>query len=366
MSRRINEEEQEIAFLKNNPFNKKIILPTLINISFSKIISSYGVIALHVNDFWSFQSKDYKHFKKINFLETLFYYSVPVFALCIGATLLNFNERYSLYDYNKKRFLKVFVPLLGWNVIFYFYKSFFLRSINLGKLNFSNIWNYFFLSKIVNIYDSLHLFLLTYMLVPLLAYIDKEKKMKIYIYYFFLLLITQSIIPYLINIFRIKIVWIYTLKLGYLIYIFAGYILHNYNFLLFQKFVIYLLGAISFFIHLFGTEISFYRNRANIRLHKGYLNLPSILYSCAIFLLIKENSFLLIKYMNKNFINKIGSLTLGPFFLHRPFLETIRLFPKLYNNLIFSSLLFSLIIFCVCLLLTYILKKIPILKYLVP
>ena len=70
--------------------------------------------------------------------------------------------------------------------------------------------------------------------------------------------------------------------------------------------------------------------------------------------------------MNKNFINKIGSLTLGPFFLHRPFLETIRLFPKLYNNLIFSSLLFSLIIFCVCLLLTYILKKIPILKYLVP
>lgn len=331
MSRRINEEEQEIAFLKNNPFNKKIILPTLINISFSKIISSYGVIALHVNDFWSFQSKDYKHFKKINFLETLFYYSVPVFALCIGATLLNFNERYSLYDYNKKRFLKVFVPLLGWNVIFYFYKSFFLRSINLGKLNFSNIWNYFFLSKIVNIYDSLHLFLLTYMLVPLLAYIDKEKKMKIYI-----------------------------------IYIFAGYILHNYNFLLFQKFVIYLLGAISFFIHLFGTEISFYRNRANIRLHKGYLNLPSILYSCAIFLLIKENSFLLIKYMNKNFINKIGSLTLGPFFLHRPFLETIRLFPKLYNNLIFSSLLFSLIIFCVCLLLTYILKKIPILKYLVP
>lgn len=359
-------EEEEISYLKNNNTKKKINQPKLIAISFAKIISSYGVITLHINGFWKFHSNDSKLFMTVNFIETFFYYSVPVFVLCIGATLLNFNERYSIFEYNKKRFIKVFIPLLCWNIILCLYKVYFLKSLKFEKLNFINIWNYFFLSKISNIFNSLHIFLLTYMLIPLLAYVEKEKKMNIYLYYFFLLLFTQSVVPYLITIFRIKIAWIYKLKVGYLIYIFAGYIIHNYNFLSYQKFIIYLLGTLSFFIHLIGTKTMYFRDKAKIRLHKGYLNLPAILHSCAIFLFLKENSYFILKKVNKNIINNIASLTFGPFFLHYPILETIQIFPKLYNYLFFNTLLFSFFIFCLCLLISYILKKIPILRLLVP
>jgi hypothetical protein len=32
----------------------------------------------------------------------------------VGATLADFNERYGLFEYNKKRLIKVYIPLIGW------------------------------------------------------------------------------------------------------------------------------------------------------------------------------------------------------------------------------------------------------------
>ena len=102
----------------------------LINyISFAKIISSFGVITLHMNNgFWHYNISKKKKWIIENLYETLFYYSVPFFVLCIGATLLNFGERYGLYEYNKKRIIKVFVPLIGWTFILYLYKVYILKN----------------------------------------------------------------------------------------------------------------------------------------------------------------------------------------------------------------------------------------------
>ena len=234
----LNYENEE-----NDKFNCKIIVSShkkisenIFYISFAKIISSYGVIILHANGFWRNHSRNIGPFLILNFYESFFYYSVPVFVLCIGATLLNFNEKYDLLQYNKKRIVKVFIPLLGWNVILYFYKVYFLKNLKKENFSFSNIWNYFFLSKVYHIFDSLHIFLLTYMLIPLIAYIETSHKLKICIYYFFFLLITQAFIPYLINLLQIKIVWIYTFKIGYIIYILAGYSIHNYKFSFYLSF----------------------------------------------------------------------------------------------------------------------------------
>ena len=353
----INNEEANYLIVKKNVSNSKKGL--LIYISFTKIISSYGVIALHINKFWDFNSTNKKEWLISNFYQSLFYYPVPLFVLCIGATLLDFNEKYGLLEYNKKRFIKVFIPLLGWTLILYFYKANILNNIPKITFDFSSLWNYFFLSKIFHIFKSLHIFLLTYMLIPLLAFIEKQKKIRIFSYYFFLLLITQAAIPYLIKLFGNKIVWIYNLDIGYLIYIFAGYIIHNHKFSKIEKYMIYTLGILSFCVDFIGTKISTFKHKKINIIHKGYLNLPCILYSCALFLLIKEHCNIIFKFIKKRHINLIGSLTLGPFFLHFPVIETIIKFPE-FNNLISFNILFkSLVIFFICILLSGLLKKIP-------
>ena len=116
----------EINIEENNSLvlNKKLMLHNkqkiLDYISFAKIISSYGVISLHLNNnFFVFNQIKKKRWIIENIYETFFYYSVPFFVLCIGATLLDFNERYGILVYNKRRFVKVFIPLIGWTLILY-------------------------------------------------------------------------------------------------------------------------------------------------------------------------------------------------------------------------------------------------------
>ena len=361
----INKEEQNLLLLNEKKIPKT--QKTLEYISFIKIISSYGVITLHLNQvYWNFNSSQKKRWIIENIYECAFFYSVPFFVLCIGATLMDFKDRYGLYEYNKRRFLKVFIPLMGWTIILYFYKAYILKNIQKIPIDFHDIWNYFFLSKIYKIFHSLHIFLITYMLIPLLAFVEKSNKIMIYSYYFFLLLITQSFIPYLISLFGNKIIWIYRLNIGYLIYIFAGYIIHNNTFSQITRIIIYLLGICAFFVDLIGTKILTYKHKRIILVHKGYLNLPCILYSCAILLFIKEHSNLILMLINQKYIIKIGSLTLGPFFMHLALKETLILFPKLDRLINFNVLLNSLFIFSICIILSALLKKIPLIKILVP
>lgn len=350
---------KEKTLLKNNP-------KTLDYVSVAKIISSYGVIALHLNKFWKYDQSKKKIWVIYNFYETFFYYSVPLFTLCIGATLLNFNERYGLLEYNKKRLIKVFIPLMGWTLILYLYKVYILKNISKIPFNFIEIWNYFFLSKINKIFNSLHIFLLTYMLIPLLAYIDKENKIKIYIYYFFLLLITQSFFPYLYILSKYKLVWIYKLDIGYLIYIFAGYIIQNLTFSSLTKFLIYILGIFGFFIHLIGTRNLAFKYNKILLTHKGYLNIPCICYSCSLFLFIKEYCFIITKLINRKYLNRLGSLTLGPFFLHFTVKETLYLFPKFRKLIDFNVLFYSFVVFLICIAISSILRNIHLLKFLIP
>ena len=184
---------------KYNFQNQKITL--LDYIAIAKIISAFSVVILHTNNkFWYFDYKIYKQYWiSANVIESIFYFAVPVFILCVGATLLDFNEKYGLKEYYYKRFVKVVLPLISWNIILYFYRVYFLKNFNKQQLNFINIWNLFYKCKIYFIFHSFHHFILVYMVIPLIAYVDKSKKIKIYSYCFIALILTQSLIPYLIN-----------------------------------------------------------------------------------------------------------------------------------------------------------------------
>ena len=196
-------ENEKIAMIKmtkkNNFQNQKIKI--LDYIAIAKIISAFSVVILHTNGkFWYFDYNIYKQYWiSANAIESIFYFAVPVFILCVGATLLDFNEKYGLKEYYYKRFVKVVLPLISWNIILYFYRVYFLKNFNKQQLNFINIWNLFYKCKIYFIFHSFHHFILVYMVIPLIAYVDKSKKIKIYSYCFIALILTQSLIPYLIN-----------------------------------------------------------------------------------------------------------------------------------------------------------------------
>ena len=106
-----NLEGNNTSILNAQKKNKQKIIDYIF---FAKIISSYGVVVLHLNHFLSFNQKKEKKCIIENIYETAFYYSVPFFVLCIGVTLLDFNERYGLLEYNKKRIIYKFNKYKYW------------------------------------------------------------------------------------------------------------------------------------------------------------------------------------------------------------------------------------------------------------
>lgn len=63
-------------------------------ISVINVIACLGVVILHANGiFWQHPSGFL--WISANFLETFFYWSVPLFFMITGATLIDYNKRYS-------------------------------------------------------------------------------------------------------------------------------------------------------------------------------------------------------------------------------------------------------------------------------
>jgi hypothetical protein len=206
-----------------------------------------------------------------------------------------------------------------------------------------------------------------YMAIPLIAYIDMFNKIKIYSISFSLLLINTSTIPYFMKFFNDnRITWPYNYNLGYIIYLFAGYIIHNHKFNEKARILIYMLGLLGLLSRIIISHYLTMKYKKPDGTQIGYVNLPIVLYSCSIFLFVKENSNNIFKIIKKEHINTIGSLSMGPFFLHYIIIWG---FFKLFNYNEFSFIYRfygSFIITFMCFIITLMMKKIPIIKNLVP
>ena len=357
----------EIMPLKQNNDkikNKNLNIYILNYISLVKIIATVFVIMMHTNENYFIFNE---YWASTNIITGIIYCAVPLFCLCIGATLLNFNEKYSLNEYFKRRFKKVIIPLIGWNFIIYFYRIYILKNIKKRKLNFEYIYHLYFYNLIYPITYSLRIFIVGYMIIPLIAYVEKSKKIKIYIYCFIILFINQSFIPYVIICFKPKLKnWPYNYDFGYIIYLFYGYIIQNYNINYIYKYIIYFSGIMAVSTRIILAYFNTMKNKKVNLTQLGYVNLPCVIYSCSVFLFIKEYSFLIFNIIDIKYINKIATLSMGPFYLHYVIIWTIKRFIRINYYLFLYRFYGAIVISIICFIITLIFKRIPLIKLLVP
>ena len=360
-----NEEKKSFVNVTINEVNIKSTQRSILAyISLVKIISAFLVILKHTNRFyWKFND----FWVSNNILSSFCMCAVPLFSLCIGATLLNYNERYDIKEYWKRRFNKVIVPIIGWNIIYYFFRVYFLKDFKIPKINLFNLYQLYFNNQLYPIIGSLRIFIYGYLIIPLIAYVHKINKIHVYTYCFMALLINQSFIPYFLKFIRNnRIHWPYNYDTGYVIYIFAGYIIHNHKFDKKFKFFIYISGIIGLFMRLYIAHYLTLKYKQVDRTQINYQNLPIVFYSCSVFLFIKENYIHLLGIININNINKIGSLSMGPFFLHYMIIWGFHHLYNMNENTFNYRFFGAFIISIICFMITWIIKKIPLIRYLTP
>ena len=340
----------------NNKENKRILYFDILN-----IIACLSVVYLHCNGIvHSFTNTN--AWKGALVIEVLCYFAVPVFLMLSGANLLGYKEKYDTKTFFKKRFTKVLVPYFIWSLIYYivYFKCFIPKDFIVKFLN-CNIESVFWFFPMI---------IWMYLLIPIFASLVKNKELKTLKYFAVIIFVSVSCIPYIFSILGKNTPSIFRClegTIGYSLYLILGYFLSQNDIKKKPRIIIYVLAVICLIFRYSYTYYFSIQQQFINRNSWGYLSIICVIPSVAVFLFIKNinwNKILNDKVINV--ISKVSSCSFGVYLIHILAISRFTNFFKLDNATLFYRLLFPLILYLICVGIIYIIKKIPIIKKIVP
>ena len=352
-------------------------------ISVMNVFAAVSVVILHANvSFWLDRSKPY--WATANVIESVFYFAVPVFFMLSGATLIDYQDRYSTKEFFKKRFKKAVIPFLAWSVVglLWAYRKV-LWAMLVGEPNEGLDWTFLkVVNGIVNTkFRDIYWFFIPlfciYMVIPLFASVRKEKRVKIFTYIIGIALVINFVIPFGLSLLKhyadIDFGWTYKIYVGfeYLFFVLVGYVLHKREIRLAFRLLIYAAALAGLLAHILGTyfETTADPNGNVVQLYKGYYNLPCVLYSTGVFLLVKQLGMRIKNQKAVKAFTYLQGYTFPIYLIHRYFLDVFEENLKLVN-IERASLLYVFLATVLALILsvltTMLLRKIPGLRHIVP
>lgn len=331
----------------------------IIHIEIIRIIACFMVIINHVNGLiLANDTFSNSTFYCIGF--SLCKIGVPLFLMITGSLILEKE-----YDYKKvfKCIFKVLIPVIG--------ISLFLSIKNNGFNNFNIFYFFRDLVKEPYIVPYWYIYALVgiYLAIPFLQKMIKNFKNKDYFIFILIFLFIPSFIYSLSSYLNISIS--NNFKLAFFPIIIAIVVCGNFiskikldkkYFILsiFSFLIAYILMFISMYIPYLNTKkISFTLDSWN--------SFPVLIMSISVYYIIRylfENKKINNKI--KNIVCKIGSCTFGIYLIHTLCYDRIYNFgfmQYLFNlNSILAIIILDLLVFVICMIIIYILKKIPIIK----
>lgn len=281
-----------------------------------------------------------------------------------GVTLLNYNEKYSTREYFKKRISKAVIPFFVWSAISFLYSA--RLAIQNGgglDLNIIHIVDNILNCRYMSIYWFFPPLFAVYLSVPVLAQIqDKE---KVYKYIAGIGVIFVSVLPLIASIFSMgyNVGFTPCILSGYILYPVVGYLLQEKNFSAKERKLVYLAGVIGWATQFIGTFLLSGPGEINSTF-KGYLNLPTFLQACGVFVALKYHTPHNKKIMKV--INWLAKRTFGIYLLHMYLIQDIsRMFAINTGSFLWRTI-GAVMIFVLSAGIVWLMQQIPVLKRIVP
>ena len=316
---------------------------------FLRAFAIFAVILCHVDgiigySFWNLKVA------LPGLLTTIALTGVPIFFMLSGALLL--NRKYSLKEFYKKRFSRIFYPFLFWMIISIIIGILYLNWTKIDALNVffgitSHTWYIWVLIGI-------------YLIIPIINSFFKEyglKGLEFFLIIWIITILFNSYCPHYLK----------TLELsyfsGYIGYVILGYYLDNKKFKFSNEKMFYI-GTFIFILFTIVHMIIFYRM---IKFYSDYyLNIITLLQSTGLFLMIKYLDIISLnteKLFSKIKTNKMGKIILsislcsyGMYLNHYIIIEYFKQFNLHSLKALFAILIITLFLSWFS---TYICSKIP-------
>ena len=332
-------------------------------ITLLSVLSAIAVIILHCNRcHWTFSYDRYWFTSGI--ICSICYPAVPIFFMITGANLLDYQDKYSTKEYFKKRALKVFIPYVVWTVIMLIYLIS-IKEVSLSKITFQYIFNGLENGSIMRFYWFFTPLICVYLSIPLFASVEKTKRKKVFSYLALLGFILNVFIPFISKLFNLGLsssIFI-IVSYNYLLYALIGYLLDKHDLQKRDRIIIYILGMLGLLMQCFGTYFASIKAGELIDTFNEYTNVPCLLYGVSIFVFVKE---LCKKIKIWKGINWLSKYTFALYLMHYLVLDPIQ---RIFNpdiRSIYYRLSMPFIVIPIVILVTFLLRKIPIIKRIVP
>lgn len=339
-------------------------------ITLMSVLSAFAVVLTHTNRcFWEFSTDSY--WLSANIIECLMSFCVPVFFMISGATLIDYRERYSTWEYFIKRIKKAVIPYVVWCYIGLVY-NLIMGYTKADEITIAKIIKTVISCDSIDIYWFFPILFGVYLCIPLFAAVEKELRKNLFTYLIIASLIINSVVPFIKIVLKLDFAWPLDVQVAssYLLYVLFGYVISHYETNTIIEIIVYICGVIGVLAQIIGTYMLSMEAGAIDSTYKGFGNLPCILYSMAIFMLIKRIGTLLMRNGFAKVINFIGSFTLGIYLVHWYVMEILEKIGIRYIGLNTTSLIYRLvapfIIITISILIIWIIRKIPIIRNIVP
>ena len=339
--------------------SKRILYFDLLN-----IISCIAVIFLHHNVVVHVYEQN-PVWAQALVIEVICYWAVPVFLMLSGANLLNYREKYDTKIFLEKRVQRAVIPFLFWSVVYtslvtywgwYDAKSAGIRGVLNDIINCRIESIYWFFPTIFSIYA----------LMPVLSKLTKGKDQSILWYIVGVLFVFSSLIPPLCSMVGIE--WNTSIGMpinSLVLYVILGYLLANTEISREKRIALYILGLMAA-VFRYGAvfKLSIVKGTKD-ELFFNYSYFPAVFLSVAVFLAFKYIDWSFLKPC-ANCIAAISNCSLGIYLLHKLVMPWEQKWLHLDNFSLKWRLLCPFVTYFVSLLIIAGIKKIPVLKKIVP
>lgn len=339
------------------------------SLTFIQVISALAVVTLHTNGcFWAFSATE-PYWFTANIIECVCYFAVPVFFMITGITLLDYQDRYSTKVYFKKRGEKTLLPYVSWSMIGVVFLLL-TKRIAPEMVTVNWILNGLLSTEgIIDLYWYFQPLFCVYLSIPLFAAVDKTKKMNIVKYLLWMCMIVNITVPFFNSILNLGLQWPYRIAVasGYIFWTLGGYYIYNNPLSKYRKLVIYILASIGLLMHIVGTYMLSISAGSIQSLYKGYYNVPCVLYTFGVFVLLKDVSEWIwqIVWVRK-IIEIMGRYTFAVYLIHWFVLRIVNGMVSINTKSISYRLLMPYAVYTVIVFFVWCLRKVPGLRKIVP
>ncbi len=324
------------------------------------ILATLSVVFLHCNGTAHIYSNTLGWYQAL-FIEVFLYWPVPVFFMLTGATLMEYRSRYTTSQFFKKRFLRTVIPFVFWTLI-----NAVLKGINPFEIGFGQFISRCFLTSVENVYWFFIPLFSVYLALPVLSLLKNHRRILWYLAGSTFLL--TSLLPPVFK--YIGLSWNTNLNMpmsaGYLLFVILGYLFSTEELSRKQRLVIYGFGIFGAVLRYTMTVILSVGDGVINKMFFSYTEYYSVFLAVAVFVMLRYMKPVNFLRDKKEVLSKISGCSFGVYLIH---MIIIRFFNSILPETFFGAvwrMTAPVFIYLIALLITFVLKKIPIIKNIVP